>query len=217
MSDTPAPLHHVFVDFENIHHVDVSVIGARSVNFTILLGASQTRLDVGLVEKLLAHAASVQLIRLASSGRNALDLTLAYYLGRTVSTHPAASIHIISKDTGFDPLVEHLRSRHIHARRHDGFDTLPFSGQPKGSTIAPEAPKTPKAGTAAPEDPLIRALGHLRKIVATRPKRKRTLVSQLRTLLGKDATEADAVSLVERLQQAGHITIGEKDVVTYHD
>jgi hypothetical protein len=59
MSDTPPPLHHVFVDFENIHHVDVSVIGARSVNFTILLGANQTRLDVGLVEKLLAHAASV--------------------------------------------------------------------------------------------------------------------------------------------------------------
>jgi hypothetical protein len=211
MSDTPPPLHHVFVDFENIHHVDVSVIGARSVNFTILLGANQTRLDVGLVEKLLAHAASVQLIRLASSGRNALDLTLAYYLGRTVSTHPATFIHIISKDTGFDPLVEHLRSRHIHARRHDGFDTLPFSGQPKGSTIAR------KAEPAVPEDPLIRALAHLRKFATTRPKRKRTLVSQLRTLLGKDATEADAVSLVERLQQAGHITIGEKDVVTYHD
>jgi hypothetical protein len=217
MPETPAPLHHVFVDFENIHHVDVSVIGAKSVNFTILLGANQTRLDVGLVEKLMAHASSVQLIRLSSSGKNALDLALAYYLGRIVSTHPAAFIHIISKDTGFDPLVEHLRSRHIQARRHDSFDTLPFSNQTKASTIASKAAKAPKAGTAVPEDPLIRALAHLRKFATTRPKRKRTLVSQLRTLLGKDATEADAASLVERLQQGGHVTIGEKDVVAYHD
>jgi hypothetical protein len=36
-------------------------------------------------------------------------------------------------------------------------------------------------------------------------------------LLGKDATEANAASLVERLQQAGHITIGEKDFVTHRD
>jgi hypothetical protein len=201
-----APLHHVFVDFENVHQVDVSVIGARSVNFTILLGANQTRLDAGLVEKLMEHASSVQLIRLASSGRNALDLTLAYYLGRTVSVHPSASIHIISKDTGFDPLVEHLRSRHIHARRHDSFATLPFARQTS----------TAKAQDAVPEDPLIRALGHLRNIVTTRPKKKGTLVRILRTWIGKDATEADAAGLMERLQQAGHVTIGEKDAVVYH-
>lgn len=208
----PAPaLHHVFVDFENIQEVDASVVGTRSVNFTILLGAKQTRLDAGLVEKLMEHAASVQLIRLASSGRNALDLTLAYYLGRTVSAHPSASIHIISKDTGFDPLVEHLRSRHIQACRHDSFATLPFSGKPKTAAIKPKAPKAP-----APEDPLFRTLTNLEKISPTRPKRKGTLVSLVKTWLGKDATEADATALVERLQQAGHITIGDKDALTYH-
>lgn len=210
----PAPaLHHVFVDFENIQEVDVSVLGARLVNFTILLGAKQTKLDARLVERLMEHAASVQLIRLASSGRNALDLTLAYYLGRTVSAHPHASIHIISKDTGFDPLVEHLQSRHIQACRHDSFATLPFSGKPRTAAIKPKAPKAPGTG---PEDPLIRALGNLEKISPTRPKRKGTLVSLVKTWLGKDATEADATALVERLQQAGHITIGDKDALTYH-
>lgn len=38
-------MNHVFVDLENVHAVETSVIGARSVHFTLLLGAKQTRLD----------------------------------------------------------------------------------------------------------------------------------------------------------------------------
>ena len=210
MNETAPPLNHVFVDFENVHQVDASVIGAKSVNFTLLLGAKQTKLDAALVEKLMEHAASVQLIRLASSGKNALDFTLAFYVGRTVSADPAAYIHIVSKDTGFDPLIEHLRSRHIHAHRHDSFATLTFSGTAKTATVAS------KAESAGQEEPVNRVLEHLRKNVANRPKRKKTLLSHLKSQLGKDATDADAAGLLEKLQKAGHISIGDKDAVTYH-
>ena len=204
------PLNHVFVDFENVHQIDASVIGAKSVNFTLLLGAKQTKLDAGLVEKLMEHAASVQLIRLASSGKNALDLTLAYYVGRTVSADPAAYIHIVSKDKGFDPLIEHLRSLHIHAHRHDSFATLTFSGTAKVAGVAS------KAEPAGQEEPLNRVLEHLRKNVANRPKKKKTLLSHLKSQLGKDATDADAAGLLEKLKKAGHVSIGDKDAVTYH-
>jgi hypothetical protein len=203
------PLNHVFVDFENVHHVDDAVIGAKAVNVTLLLGAKQTRLNAALVEKLMEHAASVQLIRLASSGKNALDFALAYYVGRAVSTHPAANIHIVSKDTGFDPLVEHLRSRHIHAWRHDDFATLAFPGASK------TAPVAPKAAPVSLEDQLRRALEHLRKNATNRPKKKKTLLSHLKSMLGKNATEADATNLFEKLHQAGHLSIGDKDAVTY--
>lgn len=208
--ETAPPLNHVFVDFENVHQIDVSVIGAKSVNFTLLLGAKQTKLDAGLVEKLMEHAASVHLVRLASSGKNALDFALAYYIGRTVSSDPAAYIHIVSKDKGFDALVEHLRSRHIHAHRHDSFDTLTFSGKTK-----PES-EGPKAELVASKDSMTRALEHLRKNVDNRPKKKKTLLSHLKSFLGKDATEKDATSLFSKLLQAKHLSIGEKDAVSYH-
>jgi hypothetical protein len=203
-------LNHVFVDLENVHQIDASVIGTKAVRFTLLLGARHTRLDVGLVEKLMEHAASVQLIRLTTSGKNALDFALAYYVGREVSANPAAVIHIVSKDTGFDPLIEHLRSRHIHAYRHDSFDTLTFSGTPKAATVAP---KTKPEGQ---EDLLTRVLERLRKHVTNRPKKKATLLSHLKSTLGKDATEADAVKLLDMLCQPGHVSIGDKDAVTYH-
>ena len=210
MNETAPPLNHVFVDFENVHQVDASVIGAKSVNFTLLLGAKQTKLDAALVEKLMEHAASGQLIRLASSGKNALDFTLAFYVGRTVSADPAAYIHIVSKDTGFDPLIEHLRSRHIHAHRHDSFATLTCPGTAKTATVAS------KAESAGQEEPVNRVLEHLRKNVANRPKRKKTLLSHLQSQLGKDATDADVAALLEKLQKAGHISIVDKDAVTYH-
>jgi hypothetical protein len=37
-----------------------------------------------------------------------------------------ANFHLTSKDTGYDPLIEHLRSRNIHAQRHNDFTTLPL-------------------------------------------------------------------------------------------
>ncbi|MFZ4600493.1 MAG: PIN domain-containing protein, partial [Terrimicrobiaceae bacterium] len=175
MNEIAPPLNHVFVDFENVHQIDVSVIGTKSVNFTLLLGAKQTKIDAGLVEKLMAHAASVQLVRLESSGKNALDFALAYYLGRTVSTEPEAYIHIVSKDTGFDPLVKHLESRHIRARRHDSFATLTFSGTAKAPNLAS------KPEPAGQDEQLKRVREHLRKNVANRPKKKKTLLSHLKS------------------------------------
>jgi hypothetical protein len=198
------PTNHVFVDFENVHQVDLAVLGAKSVSLTLLLGARQTKLDAVLVEKLMEHAATVQLVRLTSSGKNALDFTLAYYVGRAVMADPTGWFHIVSKDTGFEPLVEHLRSRHIHAHRHDDFTTLTFSGPAKPPS-------------AAPEDLMTRVLEHLGKHVNNRPKRKKTLVSHLLAFSGNAVTEADVVALVERLSKAGRLSIGDKDAVTYHD
>src|SRR5882724_12184308 len=109
----PPPVNHVFVDFENVHKVDLAVIGSKAVSFTLLVGARQTKLDASLVEKLFEHAVSVQLVRLASAGKNALDFTLAYYVGRAVAADPTGFFHIVSKDAGYDPLIEHLRSKRI--------------------------------------------------------------------------------------------------------
>ena len=181
-------MNHVFVDFENVHEVDPAVIGARSVSLTLLLGARQTKLDAALVEKLMEHAATVQLVRLTSSGKNALDFALAYYVGRAVMADPTGRFHIVSRDTGFDPLIEHLRSRHIHAHRHDDFTPLTSSAPAK----PPSAP---------PEDLLTRVLEHLRKHVTNRPKRKKTLVSHLLAFSGNAATEADVLDSGRKASQ----------------
>ncbi len=221
-SDLPPPMNHVFVDFENVHHVDLSVIGTKAVTFTLLVGAKQTKLDAALVEKLMEHAASVQLIRLASSGRNALDFALAYYLGRAVLAYPTAHFHVVSKDGGYDPLIEHLRGRHINVSRHADFSTLIFSDSLKVSPVMTSAqvPKsvsvaTPKAVVTGLEEQVAQVREHLRKPSTTRPRNRAKLISYLVAHLGHKLSEADAQKLVEKLADSGQLGIDGKGKVTY--
>jgi hypothetical protein len=221
--DPPSPLNHVFVDFENVHEIDLAVIGNKVVSFTLLVGPRQTKLDVCLVEKLFEHAASVQLVRLASTGRNALDFILTYYVGRAVAFDPTGCFHIVSRDTGFDPLIEHLLSKRIDARRHDSFATLTFSGpaRPSAPTTRAAAPKLklpskPKAQPPIMDERAGQVLERLRKIATYRPRSEKKLLSYLIAQLGHKITEAEASDLVKYLSKAGHLVIGEKGTVTYH-
>jgi hypothetical protein len=75
---------------------------------------------------------------------------------------------------------------------------------------------TPKAVAVGQDEIFDRALERLRKNVNNRPKKKKTLLSHLKSGLGKDATELEAINLVESLRVAGYLSIGDNDAVTYH-
>jgi hypothetical protein len=220
--DLPPPVNHVFVDYENVHTVDAAIIGSKTVHLTLLLGAQKTKLDATVVEMLLRHAANIELIRLKSMGRNALDFALAYYLGRAALANPLSYFHIISKDTGYDPLIEHLRSKNVNIRRHDDFTRLTFSTARPSKTASPVAilaaklPPKPKASDSRLEALEVRILEHLRKPATKLPGTEKKLVSYVIAHLGKQGNKPDAEELVRMLSQAGHLFIGEKGAVTYH-
>jgi hypothetical protein len=220
----PLPTNHVFVDFENVQVIDHSIFDNKTVSFTLLLGASQKKVDAALVEKLLVHASSVHLVRLTAPGRNALDFTLAYYLGRAVLSDPTGFFHIVSQDKGYDPLIEHLRNQHVHARRHDDFTSLNLNGPGKLPSSAPAAklPVPPiVVAPGKPEAPPLgenasRLLEYLRRNAKNRPGRERTLVRHIRSFFGDKITEAEASSLIADLHTAGYLSIDDKGRLTYH-
>jgi len=214
---------HVFVDFENVCAIDTTLLHNKSVAFTLLLGAGQTKLDVGLGEQLLLHAASVQFVRITSRGKNALDFALAYYLGQAAAAAPQASFHIVSKDTGFDPLIEHLERKQIQISRHNDFADLiaPPVRQPAGSHKTKASPK-PKAAASvgrttefSGKEVTDRALTQLRKVSANRPKSRKSLFIFLTSHLGPDMTEIGAASLIGKLSHDGNLAIATNGAVTY--
>lgn len=222
-NDLPPPVNHIFVDYENVHDVDHTIVGSKTVHLTLLLGPRNTKLDATVVEKLMQHAATVEMIRLTTSGRNALDFTLAYYLGRAVLADPRGCFHIVSKDKGYDALIEHLRSRHIFARRHEDFTTFTFSAAAKTSaptspavTPAAKTPAKPKAQSSNLGALEARVLEFLRKPTTNRPRTKNKLTSHLISHLGKKVAAAEVVRLIETLSQRGQLVIGDKGKVTYH-
>jgi hypothetical protein len=237
MSDVAPPMNQVLLDFENVHQVDLSVFGSRPVSLTLLLGAQQTKIETSLLEGVMQQAACVQIVRLESSGRNALDFALAYYLGRVALTDPTAHFHIISKDKGFDSLITHLRSRHIKAHRHDGFSQIALPAAPKPPLVSEQklaaptktAPtKTPVAKTSKPaEKPvtrkesavdlelLERIVAYLRRKTKNRPKTRKSLASDLCAHFPQEIAIAEVDPIIASLAEKKHISLTQKGAVSY--
>lgn len=112
---------------------DATVLGGKHLEIHLFLGVQTKKLDVDVVEKLLEHAQAVQMIRSPKQGKNALDFVLAYHLGQAVLTDPKGYFHIVSKDAGFDALVDMLKSRNAKVKRHEDWTTLNFQSTPKPS------------------------------------------------------------------------------------
>ena len=240
---TPAPVNHVFVDFENVHEIDPATFASKAINLTLLLGPTAKKLDIAIVEQFVAHATAVHFIRLETKGKNAVDFALAYYLGQAVLADPTGYFHIISKDKGYDPLIEHLRAKKRHVHRHDSFASLLATIQPKlvqtpGSTLAPTpssgavAPQKAESHSQAPAKPPVppapkRQLSKptlseaaeqlLSNLVgsSSRPRTRKTLTSHASTGLSIKHTEEQAAHLIKELCSAGKIAINAQGKVEY--
>lgn len=212
------PVNHVFVDVENVKVIDPEVIGAKNLRLHLFLGPQQKKLDVEVVEKLLEHSQTVQMIRSPKPGRNALDFVLAYHLGQAVQDDPMGYFHLVSKDTGFDALVELLKSRHVKVKRHDDWDALRFHSVAKPH-VTVDAPRksapAPSVGAPTLSPIAAKLLENLRKSEKNRPKKQKTLVTHAKNFSGKDKPDAEAEKVVTELQRAGHLTIDEKGTVSY--
>jgi len=207
--EAKGPIHHVFVDFENVPVVDLDAIGGMPIEVILLLGKAQKRLELYLVQQIHQHAAQVRLIEMNASGKNALDLALAFHLGRAVAGCPAEDFfHIISRDKDFDPLIAHLRHGGIEILRHDSF-SLP-------AILAPGKPAARPAGKpAAAADIVTIVADRLRKSITNRPKRKSTLLSHINAQFQGQLKDGEAAEIVDALVHRGILGIDPKNKVTY--
>ncbi len=122
---------YVFIDYENMKSVDPRIFALERTTITLLLGAQNHSLETRTVQALLHHRATVELVRLEKAGKNAVDFALAYYLGHKTIAEPLTFFHIVSKDKGYDPLIEHLRTRHIKVARHENYNAVIEALKPK--------------------------------------------------------------------------------------
>lgn len=197
----------VFVDFENVPNIDLGVVAGKSAHVTLLIGKNQKSLAVSLVQQIRRLTAQVDLVEVGGSGRNALDLTLAYYLGRSASRLPQSHFCIVSKDKDFDPLVSHLQRENIQVDRVDSFAALPFLPRPRKAAPAPAKP---------PIDRHAKVVARLMNPAnAARPSSRTALLAHIKTALGKEASDAKGEEILLELTARKGLTIDAKGKVTY--
>src|SRR5690606_39133200 len=92
----------------------------------VFVGASQAKVTYEVASALQRMGERAAYIKIAGNGSNALDFHIAYYIGELSAKEPDAYFHVVSRDTGFDPLIQHLKSRKISASRVKAVSDLPL-------------------------------------------------------------------------------------------
>jgi hypothetical protein len=138
----------VLIDFENVQPANLDGLKKGLHHIRVFVGESQSKISLGTAKALQSFGSDADYIQITGSGSNALDFHLAFYLGRLSLQHPQASFIIVSKDTGFDPLVRHLNRLGTACRRVASIATA-VGAAPKAAaaekTIAAATHRAPSA------------------------------------------------------------------------
>ena len=212
------PTNYVLVDFENVQP-DLSMLANSAYKVKVFFGAKQQegRVPFKLFDAMLALGGNVEPIKVMRSGRNAVDMHIAYFVGRLLENEPNAVIHIISGDTDFDPLVEFLTREGIHCKRAKNITEIAKQAQAKARPPAPSrAARNSPAKKPHNEKlaPIIKQLHSLSGKPATRKKLAQVIANYFRHH-GGPLTDSAIEQLIEELIRLKYVSqSGHK--VSYH-
>ena len=196
--------HYILIDYENVQTKSLSVLqGAPNQEFviTVFVGANQSKIPIELVSSMQSFGDKAEYVQITGSGRNALDFHIAYYLGALTERDPKGIFHVISKDTGYDQLIKHLKTGKIDAaRQRDLFDIPWLSSSNK-----------------KPANEQITAIvKNLSARGNSRPRKVKTLKNSINSLFGNKLEAEKIDNLVKDLTEQKYIIIKQENV-TYQN
>ncbi len=136
-------------------------------------------------------------VEIAGSGPNALDFHIAYYIGELAGKEPDAHFHIISKDRGFDPLIQHLKSKKIRVRREKDLAEIPELRIPD---------------TTSRDEQIDAIVKNLRQRGHSRPRKVKTLQNTINTLFTKKLEQKELDAIIDELRKRNLIIVKQNNV-----
>lgn len=191
------PTNYVLIDFENVQPKNLEVLSQHSFKIIVFVGENQTKLPYDLVAGIQEFGSDAKYIRIAGNGKNSLDFHLAYYIGKLATEEPEAFFHIISKDTGFDPLIKHLRENKVKVHRETDLAEIPVL----------------RISNASNKDETINAIvKNLAGRGQSRPRKVKTLINTINSLFAKKLDDKAMMSLLQSLRDRKYIVINDTKV-----
>jgi hypothetical protein len=206
--------HFILVDFENVQPRNLGTLKDGQHKVRVFLGASQTKITLELAQALQAFGPDAKYVQISGNGTNALDFHIAFYIGRLSALHPEASFTIVSRDTGFDPLIKHLAARGIQCRRSPTLSDTAVAKPPAKATVATKPAAAPKRTAsreatrpAAVDARLALVLENLGNMKANRPRTVKSLGSSIRSWFKPPLDDKALAALLDQLTKAGKIKV----------
>jgi hypothetical protein len=203
---------YVLVDFENVQPKDISLLNGRSFKIKVFVGANQSKFPSEMAMALQEYGPDAKYEKISGSGRNALDFHIAYYIGRLATENPGASCYVISKDKGFDPLINHVKEQGFSCHRLTSIADIPGVKVSGSKSIPQSADMTKPSDSRTIAEKVDSVIGHLTKFKAAKPKTLKALQGTVKALFKNKLTEAELGELVGQLTERGALKVSDGKV-----
>lgn len=197
------PCNYVFIDYENVQPDNLHKLIEQPVSVYTFVGEHQTKVSLAFTDAMLRLRGQTRLIQISGKGPNALDFHIAYYVGELAASDPEAYFHIVSKDSGFDPLIDYLRNKHTPALRIFRITDLEMLPMLRGADIG------------SPKERLALLTVNLQKRSPHLPKKASSLKSLIHAHFGKKLQPHEIEQMVDTLQKKKVLSITD-GIVQYH-
>ena len=188
---------YVLIDFENVQPKNLEILKNHPFRIFVFVGASQTKVPYDLASAMQGFGERAHYVKISGNGKNALDFHIAFYVGQLSLQDPDGFFHIISRDTGFDPLVKHLRSRKIRVQRDKDLAEIPVlrisSATDNGQKISAIIKNLAGRGQS-------------------RPRKVKTLANTINSLFTQKLSETELDKLIEELKEQNYIVVNDTNV-----
>ncbi len=202
----------MLIDYENVQVKSLTLLKGEQFQVRVFLGPNNTKIPVELVLAMQSLGERGEYIVLETPGLNALDFHIVYYLGVLATTDPSGYFHIISKDTGFDALLKHLKTKKIFSTRSVSVEEMPcfIAAATDGNITSCGVIEMKQniAPTKSSIDELTKiAVGDLIKRKASKPRTPKTLLSTIHAKCGKDTPVAQIEAVYNGLVKCGYVKV----------
>jgi len=187
---------YVLIDYESVQPSQLELLNRDGFVAYVFVGKAQTKLSFETVSAIQELGERAKYVKISGAGPNALDFHITFYIGQISATDPEAFFHIISKDKGFDPLIEHLREQKVFSVRSETIGEIPI--------IRASTAKTPKERMGFVVNRL--------KSGNSKPRTLATLRSAIDAILYKQVGEPDVQAIIDQMIKAGLVIVKDEKV-----
>lgn len=194
------PTNYILIDLENVQPKNLNILLDHPFKIYVFVGENQEKIPFTLAETMQSFGENAKYIKISGNGKNALDFHLAFYLGSLSIKDTEGYYHIISKDTGFDPLVKHLRKNKIRIFRHNDLAEIPLLRISNAKNI---------------EEKIDAVIKNLAGRGQARPRKVSTLSNTINSLFTEKLSESEMTSFINALKSKKYINV-KQDKVSYN-
>lgn len=188
---------YVLIDYENVQPKNLELLEKHPFEILVFVGSSQTKISISLALEMQKLGERAQYVQISGNGPNALDFHIAFYIGQLAEKNSDCCFHIISKDTGFDPLIRHLKRKKIRVMRE---------------TDLAEIPLLQISSSSGADEQVASIVKNLIGRGQSRPRKVKTLSNTINSLFSEKLNDKEMKALFKKLIDKKYIVVNDTNV-----